>query len=71
MWWRDTLTSEESAACEERDEAELGAKCARWLATGAEIHQRTKLLTPLEKSGARVLRGLPKWRRAEQYLVDF
>ena len=32
--WMDTLTAEESAAYEARAEAELGADCARWLATG-------------------------------------
>jgi aryl sulfotransferase len=32
--WRDTLTAEESAEYERRAEAELGAECARWLATG-------------------------------------
>jgi aryl sulfotransferase len=34
--WRDTLTAEESAEYEQRAEAELGAECARWLATGEE-----------------------------------
>jgi aryl sulfotransferase len=32
--WMDTLTDAESAEYEERAEAELGAECARWLATG-------------------------------------
>ena len=32
--WRDLLTAEESAEYERRAEAELGAECARWLATG-------------------------------------
>lgn len=33
--WKDTLTATESAEYERRAEAELGADCARWLATGA------------------------------------
>jgi len=33
--WRETLSAEESARYEQRAEAELGAACARWLATGA------------------------------------
>jgi len=33
--WRDRLPPEESAAYERRAAAELGAACARWLATGA------------------------------------
>jgi aryl sulfotransferase len=32
--WMDTLTEEESADYEKRAKAELGAECARWLATG-------------------------------------
>ncbi len=32
--WRDTLSAEDSAAYEQRAEAELGAECAHWLATG-------------------------------------
>lgn len=32
--WRDVLTAEESAAYEARAVQELGADCARWLATG-------------------------------------
>jgi aryl sulfotransferase len=40
--WRDTLTSEESAEYEEWAQAELGAECACWLATGAGIDQRMK-----------------------------
>jgi aryl sulfotransferase len=32
--WRDLLTALESAEYERRAEAELGAECARWLATG-------------------------------------
>ncbi len=32
--WKETLTAEESAAYEARAERELGAECARWLATG-------------------------------------
>jgi aryl sulfotransferase len=32
--WADTLTSEAVAEYEERAEGELGAECARWLATG-------------------------------------
>jgi aryl sulfotransferase len=32
--WRDTLSAEESARYEQRAEAELGADCARWLASG-------------------------------------
>ena len=32
--WMDTLSAEESAAYEARAEVELGADCARWLATG-------------------------------------
>lgn len=32
--WKDTLTSQEVADYERRAEAELGAACARWLATG-------------------------------------
>ena len=32
--WTDTLTAAESAEYEQRAEAELGAECARWLATG-------------------------------------
>ena len=35
--WRDTLTAAESAEYERRAEAELGAECARWLATGEGI----------------------------------
>jgi aryl sulfotransferase len=35
--WSDTLTLAESAEYEKRAEAELGAVCARWLATGEEI----------------------------------
>jgi aryl sulfotransferase len=35
--WRDTLTREESAEYEERARAELGAPCARWLASGEGI----------------------------------
>jgi aryl sulfotransferase len=34
--WRDTLTDEESREYEARAEAELGAECARWLATGED-----------------------------------
>jgi aryl sulfotransferase len=32
--WADSLTADESAAYEQRGEAELGAECARWLAIG-------------------------------------
>ncbi len=32
--WKDVLTAAESAEYEARAEAELGAECARWLATG-------------------------------------
>ena len=32
--WREVLTAEESAEYERRAVAELGADCARWLATG-------------------------------------
>ncbi len=32
--WLDTLSSEESAEYERRAQAELGAACARWLASG-------------------------------------
>lgn len=32
--WRDTLSADESARYEQRAEAELGAECARWLASG-------------------------------------
>jgi aryl sulfotransferase len=32
--WKDTLTATESAEYEKRAEAELGADCARWLASG-------------------------------------
>ena len=32
--WRDTLTDEDVAMCEKRCDDELGADCARWLATG-------------------------------------
>ncbi len=32
--WADTLTNADCAAHEHRSEAELGAECARWLATG-------------------------------------
>ncbi len=32
--WRDTLTNEESSEYERRAEAELGAECAHWLASG-------------------------------------
>lgn len=32
--WLDVLTQEESASYEQRAEAELGAECAQWLATG-------------------------------------
>jgi aryl sulfotransferase len=35
--WKDTLTAEESAEYEGRAEAELGAECARWLASGEGI----------------------------------
>jgi aryl sulfotransferase len=35
--WMDTLTRDDSAEYEERAEAELGAPCARWLATGKGI----------------------------------
>jgi aryl sulfotransferase len=35
--WRDILTAAESAEYEKRAEAELGAECARWLATGQGI----------------------------------
>ena len=35
--WSDTLTPEESAEYEKRAEAELGADCARWLATGKKV----------------------------------
>ncbi len=34
--WADTLTPDESAEYEQRAEAELGAACAIWLATGAK-----------------------------------
>ena len=32
--WMDTLTADDPAAYEARAQAELGAECARWLATG-------------------------------------
>jgi aryl sulfotransferase len=32
--WRDHLTEQESAEYEARARAELGAPCARWLASG-------------------------------------
>ena len=32
--WRDTLSADEAARYEQRAEAELGADCARWLASG-------------------------------------
>ena len=32
--WKDTLTVDDLAAYETRAETELGAECARWLATG-------------------------------------
>jgi aryl sulfotransferase len=35
--WSDTLTPKESADYEKRAEAELGAECARWLATGMNV----------------------------------
>ncbi len=35
--WHDVLTPQESAEYERRAEAELGAVCAHWLATGEEI----------------------------------
>jgi aryl sulfotransferase len=35
--WMDTLSEEESAAYEQRAEAELGEECSRWLATGEGI----------------------------------
>ena len=35
--WRDQLTAQESAEYEARAEAELGAECARWLATGEGV----------------------------------
>jgi aryl sulfotransferase len=35
--WRDILSAAESAEYEKRAEAELGADCARWLATGQGI----------------------------------
>jgi aryl sulfotransferase len=35
--WKDTLSQEESAEYEKRAEAELGAECARWLATGEPV----------------------------------
>ncbi len=35
--WRDTLTIEESSEYERRAEAELGAECAHWLASGEGI----------------------------------
>jgi aryl sulfotransferase len=35
--WSDTLTPKESADYEKRAEAELGAECARWLATGMKV----------------------------------
>ena len=35
--WRDTLTSAEVAEYEARAVAELGAECARWLATGKTV----------------------------------
>jgi aryl sulfotransferase len=34
--WRDVLSADESAAYEARAVEELGAECARWLATGEE-----------------------------------
>ena len=34
--WRDILTASESAAYDERAEAELGGECARWLAGGGD-----------------------------------
>jgi aryl sulfotransferase len=34
--WRDVLTPAESDEYERRARAELGAECARWLATGAQ-----------------------------------
>ncbi len=35
--WSDALSPKESAEYEKQAEAELGAVCARWLATGEEI----------------------------------
>jgi len=35
--WKDTLSQAESAEYEKRAEAELGAECARWLATGDQV----------------------------------
>jgi aryl sulfotransferase len=35
--WMSTLTEEESAQYEQRARAELGAECARWLATGEGV----------------------------------
>jgi len=35
--WKDTLTKEESEEYERRAESELGADCARWLATGERL----------------------------------
>ena len=35
--WKDTLTAKESAEYEKRAEAEVGAECARWLASGEGI----------------------------------
>lgn len=35
--WREVLSSEESAEYERRAEVELGAACARWLATGEDL----------------------------------
>ena len=32
--WKETLTADESAEYEARAEQELGAECARWIATG-------------------------------------
>jgi aryl sulfotransferase len=35
--WMDSLSAEASADYEKRAESELGADCARWLATGEEV----------------------------------
>jgi aryl sulfotransferase len=35
--WKDTLTAKDSAEYEDRAVAELGAQCARWLASGEGI----------------------------------
>jgi arylsulfatase A-like enzyme len=42
--WCDTLTPKEAADYETRVESELGSECARWLATGKWIGQKSSFL---------------------------